>query len=115
MLKNEVLDTVDKTLFLGLTLESKLRWNSHIMRLAKILGSAAYAVKRIRPLTDHLDLEFLCVASVRIEGGDQCCDSARDRWINVLFEARSECFDLYCPKQLFSHFTHGLGFELGII
>ncbi|GBP43607.1 Probable RNA-directed DNA polymerase from transposon BS [Eumeta japonica] len=48
MVKNEVLDMVDTTLFLGLTLGSKLRWNSHITRLAKRLGSAVYAVKRIR-------------------------------------------------------------------
>ncbi|GBP21532.1 Probable RNA-directed DNA polymerase from transposon BS [Eumeta japonica] len=51
MVKDEVLDIVDTTLFLGLTLDSKLRWNSHITRLAKRLGSAAYAIKRIRLLT----------------------------------------------------------------
>ncbi|GBP57938.1 hypothetical protein EVAR_40797_1 [Eumeta japonica] len=43
MIKNEMLDTVDTTLFLGLTLDSQLRWNSHITRLAKRLGSAAHA------------------------------------------------------------------------
>ncbi|GBP62951.1 Probable RNA-directed DNA polymerase from transposon BS [Eumeta japonica] len=48
MFKNEELNIVDSTLFLGLTLDSKLRWNSHITRLAERLGSAAYAVKRIR-------------------------------------------------------------------
>ncbi|GBP65245.1 Probable RNA-directed DNA polymerase from transposon BS [Eumeta japonica] len=53
MVKNEVLDIVDTTLFLGLTLDSKLRWNSHITRLAKRLSSAAHAVKRIRRLTNE--------------------------------------------------------------
>ncbi|GBP33802.1 hypothetical protein EVAR_25403_1 [Eumeta japonica] len=51
MVKNEILDIVDTTLFLDLTLDAKLRWNSHITRSAKRLGSAAYAVKRIRRLT----------------------------------------------------------------
>ncbi|GBP89797.1 hypothetical protein EVAR_67609_1 [Eumeta japonica] len=50
MVKNEMLDTVDTTLFLGLTLSAKLQWNSHITRLAKRLSSAAYAMKRIRRL-----------------------------------------------------------------
>ncbi|GBP46156.1 hypothetical protein EVAR_24563_1 [Eumeta japonica] len=49
MVKNEVPDTVDMTLFLGLTLDSKLRWNSHITRLEKILvlqhNSATYRQK----------------------------------------------------------------------
>ncbi|GBP00202.1 Probable RNA-directed DNA polymerase from transposon BS [Eumeta japonica] len=53
MVKNEVLGIVDTTLFLGLTLDSKLRWNSHITRLAKRLSSAAHAVKSIRRLTDE--------------------------------------------------------------
>ncbi|GBP59312.1 Activating signal cointegrator 1 complex subunit 1 [Eumeta japonica] len=48
MVKNEILDIVDMTLFLGLTLDAKLRWNSHIIRLTKSLSSAAYAVKRTR-------------------------------------------------------------------
>ncbi|GBP38779.1 hypothetical protein EVAR_33527_1 [Eumeta japonica] len=53
MVKNEILDIVDMTLFLGFTLDAKLRWNSHITRLAKRLNSAAYAVKRTRQLTDE--------------------------------------------------------------
>ncbi|GBP80534.1 Probable RNA-directed DNA polymerase from transposon X-element [Eumeta japonica] len=37
MVKNEELQVVDTTLFLGLTLNSKLCWNSHFTRLAKDL------------------------------------------------------------------------------
>ncbi|GBP00812.1 hypothetical protein EVAR_77013_1 [Eumeta japonica] len=51
MVKNEILDIVDTTLFLGLTLDAKLRWNSQITRSVKRLSSAAYAVKIIRRLT----------------------------------------------------------------
>ncbi|GBP57210.1 hypothetical protein EVAR_82922_1 [Eumeta japonica] len=51
--RNEMLDIVDTTLFFGLTLDAKLRWNSHITRLAKRLTSAACAVERIRQLTDE--------------------------------------------------------------
>ncbi|GBP01012.1 hypothetical protein EVAR_2292_1 [Eumeta japonica] len=53
MVKNEILDIVDTTLFLGRTLDAKLRWKHHITRLAIRLSSAAYAVKRIRRLTDE--------------------------------------------------------------
>ncbi|GBP82571.1 hypothetical protein EVAR_87817_1 [Eumeta japonica] len=35
MVKKEILDIVDTTLFLGFTLDAKLRWNSHITKLAK--------------------------------------------------------------------------------
>ncbi|GBP67712.1 hypothetical protein EVAR_40483_1 [Eumeta japonica] len=35
MAKNEILDIVDTTLFLSLTLDTKWRWNSHVTRLAK--------------------------------------------------------------------------------
>ncbi|GBP83402.1 Fatty acyl-CoA reductase 2 [Eumeta japonica] len=35
-------------LFLGFTSDAKLRWNSHITRLAKWLSSAAYALKNTR-------------------------------------------------------------------
>ncbi|GBP76412.1 hypothetical protein EVAR_102386_1 [Eumeta japonica] len=48
MVKNEILDIVDTTSFLGLTLDTKLRWNSNITRLTQRLSSVAYAVKRIR-------------------------------------------------------------------
>ncbi|GBP91948.1 hypothetical protein EVAR_60818_1 [Eumeta japonica] len=43
MIRNEILDVVDKNLFLSLTLDAKLRWNSHITRLVKRLSPAAYA------------------------------------------------------------------------
>ncbi|GBP06147.1 hypothetical protein EVAR_3526_1 [Eumeta japonica] len=45
MVKNEILDIVDTTLFLGFTLDAILRWNSHITKLAKRLSSAAYALQ----------------------------------------------------------------------
>ncbi|GBP06585.1 hypothetical protein EVAR_92573_1 [Eumeta japonica] len=53
MVKNEIPDIVDTTLFLGFSLHAKLRWNSHIRRLAERLSSAAHAVKRMRRLTDE--------------------------------------------------------------
>ncbi|GBP62322.1 Probable RNA-directed DNA polymerase from transposon BS [Eumeta japonica] len=53
MINNEILDIVDTTIFLGVTLDAKLRWNSHITRLVKRLSAAAYTVKRIRRLTDE--------------------------------------------------------------
>ncbi|GBP21270.1 hypothetical protein EVAR_11665_1 [Eumeta japonica] len=43
MVKNEILNVVDTTLYLGLGLDAKLQWNSHITSLAKKLSSAAYA------------------------------------------------------------------------
>lgn len=48
----ENLDFVDSTLFLGITIDSKLHWGSHISYLANKLSSAAYAVKRVREITD---------------------------------------------------------------
>ncbi|GBP44461.1 hypothetical protein EVAR_39469_1 [Eumeta japonica] len=60
VVKNEVLDIVDTALFLDLTLDSKLRCNSHITRLVKRLGSAAYVVKRIRRLTDESTARLVC-------------------------------------------------------
>ncbi|GBP27040.1 Leucine-rich repeat-containing protein 74A [Eumeta japonica] len=52
IVKNDILYIVDTSLFLGFTLDAKLRWNSHIIRLAKRISSAAYAAKRIRRLTN---------------------------------------------------------------
>ena len=46
------LDFVDKTVFLGITIDSKLQWGAHITALSNRLSSAAYAVRRIRQLTD---------------------------------------------------------------
>lgn len=46
------LDFVSSTVFLGITIDSKLQWGPHIATLAGRLSSAAYAVKKIRQLTD---------------------------------------------------------------
>ncbi|CAG9793543.1 unnamed protein product [Diatraea saccharalis] len=43
---------VDTTVFLGITLDSKIQWGPHIDRLSSRLSSAAYAVMKIRRLTD---------------------------------------------------------------
>lgn len=50
-LKGDELEFEDKTVFLGVTLDSKLQWHAHIATLAGKLSSAAYAVRRIRQLT----------------------------------------------------------------
>jgi hypothetical protein len=52
IIKDEVIELEDKTVFLGITLDSKLQWSPHISTLAGRLSSAAYAVKRIRQLAD---------------------------------------------------------------
>lgn len=52
-LGNEKLDFVDSTVFLGIKLDSKLQWGPHIETLAGRLSSAAYAVKKIRQMTDE--------------------------------------------------------------
>lgn len=52
ILKDEELDLVDTTVFLGITLDAKLQWDSHIYNLANRLSSASFAVKKIRQLTD---------------------------------------------------------------
>ena len=49
---SEELDLVDTTVFLGITLDAKLQWGPHIHKLSKRLSSAAYAVMKIRNLTD---------------------------------------------------------------
>lgn len=51
-IKNERLNLEEKTLFLGVTLDSKLQWGPHLDRLAKKLSSAAYAVRRVRNVSD---------------------------------------------------------------
>ena len=52
VLNNERLDLVDSTVFLGITIDAKLQWGPHISCLSGRLSSAAYAVRRIRQLTD---------------------------------------------------------------
>lgn len=51
-LDGKLLDLVPSTVFLGITVDSKLQWGPHIQALASKLSSAAYAVRRIRQLTD---------------------------------------------------------------
>ncbi|CAH2094398.1 unnamed protein product [Euphydryas editha] len=51
-LNGDKLNLVNSMVFLGITIDSKLQWGPHICRLADKLSSAAYAVKRIRLLTD---------------------------------------------------------------
>ncbi|CAH2236702.1 jg20920 [Pararge aegeria aegeria] len=51
-LNNEELNPVDTTVFLGTTLDAKLQWGPHVNNLSNRLSSAAYAVKKIRHLTD---------------------------------------------------------------
>lgn len=46
------LDLVKETVFLGITIDYRLQWGPHITKLAGKLSSAAYAVKKIRDLTD---------------------------------------------------------------
>lgn len=51
-IKGDTLEFEDRTVFLGVTLDSKLQWHAHIATLAGKLSSAAYAVRRIRQLTN---------------------------------------------------------------
>lgn len=51
-LNGDKLNLINSTVFLGITIDSKLQWGPHICKLADRLSSAAYAVKRIRLLTD---------------------------------------------------------------
>lgn len=46
------LDPVESTVFLGITVDAKLQWGPHINKLSGKLSSAAYAVKKIRQITD---------------------------------------------------------------
>ncbi|CAK1578767.1 unnamed protein product [Parnassius mnemosyne] len=52
LLNGEELSLVDTTVFLGITIDAKLQWGPHISKLASRLSSAAYAVRKIRSLTD---------------------------------------------------------------
>jgi hypothetical protein len=51
-LNADVVELVDSTKFLGITLDSRLQWDPHIEALSSRLSSAAFAVKKIRLLTD---------------------------------------------------------------
>ncbi|TLM02862.1 hypothetical protein FEC46_18910, partial [Acinetobacter baumannii] len=51
IVSEESLELVESTVFLGITVDSKLQWGPHIHKLASKLSSAAYAVKKIRMLT----------------------------------------------------------------
>ncbi|CAF4832932.1 unnamed protein product [Pieris macdunnoughi] len=53
IIKDEEIDFVDNAVFLGITLDSKLQWDRHIEGLSNRLSSAAFAVKKIRDLTDE--------------------------------------------------------------
>lgn len=53
LIKGQRLDLVDSTVFLGITLDVKLQWDPHITKLSNRLSSAAFAVKKIRALTDE--------------------------------------------------------------
>ena len=44
--------TADETMFLGMTIDKNLTWQSHINTLHKKLSSAIYALRRIRKLTN---------------------------------------------------------------
>ncbi|GBP36130.1 Probable RNA-directed DNA polymerase from transposon BS [Eumeta japonica] len=50
--RNKELEFVNSTVFLGITLDDRLQWGPHISKLAKRLSSAAYAVKKMRNLSD---------------------------------------------------------------
>lgn len=52
ILNGEKLEFINQTVFLGITLDEKLQWGPHITSLAGRLSSAAYAVRKIRQLTD---------------------------------------------------------------
>lgn len=46
------LEVVNSTIFLGINLDHKLQWHSHIKTLSGKLSAAAYAVRKVRQLTD---------------------------------------------------------------
>ena len=51
-IKGETLNVSESAIFLGLTIDSKLQWNTHLEALADKLSSAAFAIKKVRQLTD---------------------------------------------------------------
>lgn len=52
LLDGSKLELVNQTKFLGITIDAKLQWGPHIEALCGRLSSAAYAVRRIRQITD---------------------------------------------------------------
>lgn len=52
VLNEKNIEIANSTTFLGILLDSKLHWGSHIKKLNKRLSSAAYAVKKIRQFTN---------------------------------------------------------------
>lgn len=52
MLTDISLDFSDSTVFLGITIDSKLQRRAHIYTLSKKLSSATYAVRKNRQLAD---------------------------------------------------------------
>ena len=51
-MNGEVVDPVDSKVFLGTTIDSKLQRGRHIDELTNRLNSAAFAIKKIRLVTD---------------------------------------------------------------
>ena len=42
----------ESAIFLGLTIDSKFQWNTHLEAPADKLSSAAFAIKKVRQMTD---------------------------------------------------------------
>ena len=63
ILDSNILETVDSTVFLVITVDKNLQWAAHIACLAGKLSSAAYAVRKLgNSLTwTHLDLSTLVI------------------------------------------------------
>lgn len=53
ILDGKMLNLVPSTVFLGVTLDAKLQWGPHIEALAGKLSSAAFAIRKIRQVTDE--------------------------------------------------------------
>ncbi|CAH2233236.1 jg20124 [Pararge aegeria aegeria] len=52
LINGETSQIENSTVFLGVTLDCKLKWGTHIESLVSKLSSAAYAIRKIRQLTD---------------------------------------------------------------
>ncbi|GBP40237.1 Probable RNA-directed DNA polymerase from transposon BS [Eumeta japonica] len=64
--RNKELEFVNSTVFLGITLDDRLQWGPHISELAKRLSSAAYAVKKMRNLSDVETARYWFILAVSI-------------------------------------------------